>query len=155
MISIICGFVTAWIHPAFITLAMIPMAISAGALAALIHFDCKQNKFLKFIAPVLIILSDWILNGFTSIGGIIIVTLSLMIFLVYEQRWAKCESTLIISLIVAGLIALMFVAIGLANEEKLSLLQQTLIDDDCYLPGIKMQHSDVVKNAKITSNGIR
>ncbi len=39
-------------------------------------------------------------------------------------------------------------------EEKLSLLQQTLIDDDCYLPTIKMQHSDIVKNAKITSNGV-
>ena len=123
LISIICGFVTAWIHPAFITLAMIPMAISAGALAALIHFDCEQNKFLKFIAPVFIILSDWILNGFTSIGGIIIVTLSLMIFIMYEQKWAKCESTLVISLIVSGLIALMFVAIGLANEEKLSLAE--------------------------------
>ena len=39
-------------------------------------------------------------------------------------------------------------------EEKLSLLQETLIDDDCYLPTIKMKHSDMVKNAKITSNGV-
>lgn len=120
-ISLICGVLTAWIHPALITVAVFPMAISAGALAALVHFECEKARYLKFIASVLIIVSDWILNGFLSLGGIIIVALALMIFLVYEQKWAKCESTLIISLIVAGLIALMFVAFGLANEEKLSL----------------------------------
>lgn len=122
-ISLICGVLSAWIHPALITVAMFPMAISAGALAALVHFECERAKYLKFIASALIIVSDWILNGIISLGGIIIVALSLMIFLVHEQKWAKCESTLIISLIVASLIALMFVAFGLANEEKLSLAE--------------------------------
>ena len=122
-ISLICGVLSAWIHPALITVAMFPMAISAGALAALVHFECERAKYLKFIASALIIVSDWILNGIISLGGIIIVALSLMIFLVHEQKWAKCESTLIISLVVAGLIALMFVAFGLANEEKLSLAE--------------------------------
>ena len=151
--ALICGVLAAWIHPVLITVAMFPMAISAGALAALVHFECEKIKYLKFIAPVLIILSDWIFNGFISIGGIIIVALSLMIFLVYEQKWAKCESTLIISLLVAGLIALMFVAFGLANEEKLSLADYyTQIYESMkseYLVSIKQMFESLGDTAQI------
>ena len=39
-------------------------------------------------------------------------------------------------------------------ENKLELLQQTLIYDDCYLPGFKMMMSPLMKSATISTSGI-
>lgn len=38
-------------------------------------------------------------------------------------------------------------------KNKLSYLQQELIYDDCYLPGIKMQMSQIIKSAKVITDG--
>jgi hypothetical protein len=62
---------------------------------------------------------DWIFNGFYSLSGILIVVSALMIFLVYEQGWAKFESAMAMSLIAAGIIALIFIVAGIKNDQGL------------------------------------
>ncbi len=39
-------------------------------------------------------------------------------------------------------------------DNKLNLLQQTLMEEDCYLPGLKMKMSDIINNAMVTTNGM-
>lgn len=113
VLSIFTGFVASWMGPANLVLSLLPMAATAGLLASLIHFECNTFKTIRFIAPICVIALDWILNSFNSLGGIIMVVAALLIFLVYEQGWSKIESVLTMSLVVAGLIALMFVIIGI------------------------------------------
>ena len=38
-------------------------------------------------------------------------------------------------------------------EQKLKLLQQTLMEDDCYLPGCRKEASAIMKTAEITTDG--
>ena len=113
VLALFAGFVASWMGPANLVLSLLPMAVAAGLLASLIHFECDTFKPIRFIAPICVIVLDWILNGFYSLGGIIMVVSALMIFLVYEQGWSKIESILTMSLVVAGLIVLMFVIVGI------------------------------------------
>jgi hypothetical protein len=115
------AFVSFWVGPANLVFSLVPMALSVGLLASLIHFECGEFKLLRYIAPAFIIAIDWILNGFYSIGGILIVVSALMIFLAYEEGWSKVESVLVMSLVVAGLITLMFVIIGIKDGQGMSI----------------------------------
>ncbi len=38
-------------------------------------------------------------------------------------------------------------------ENKMKFLQQTLMEDDCYLPGFVKRYSDIMNSAEITTNG--
>ena len=122
-LSLVMAIVTSVLGPGNLAMALIPMAICAGALAALTYFHCDSFRYLKIIAPICVIAVDWVFNGFFSICGIIVVVTSLMIFLVYEQGWSKLESALGMSLIIAVMIALVFVIIGVSNKEGLSLTE--------------------------------
>ena len=123
IVSVVLGFAVSLVGPANIVLSLLPMALCAGLLAALVYFECEQFKPLRFIAPISIIVIDWIFNGFYSLGGIIVVVSALMIFLVYEQGWNKLDSAIGMSLVAAGLIALMFIAIGMQNDQGLSAIE--------------------------------
>jgi len=39
-------------------------------------------------------------------------------------------------------------------QNKLELLKQTLMEDDCYLPGNKMKMSEIIENSEIKTNGV-
>jgi hypothetical protein len=116
---VILSLVSAVFGPMGLYISLLPMAASAGLLAALIHFECEKNNLIRIIAPILIVVIDWIFNGFYSLSGILIVVSALMIFLVYEQEWAKFESAMAMSLIAAGIIALIFIVAGIKNDQGL------------------------------------
>lgn len=119
ILSVILSLVSAVFGPMGLYISLLPMAASAGLLAALIHFECEKNNLIRIIAPILIVVIDWIFNGFYSLSGILIVLSALMIFLVYEQGWAKFESSMAMSLIAAGIIALIFIVAGIKNDQGL------------------------------------
>lgn len=119
ILSVILSLVSAVFDPMGLYISLLPMAASAGLLAALIHFECEKNNLIRIIAPILIVVIDWIFNGFYSLSGILIVVSALMIFLVYEQGWAKFESSMAMSLIAAGIIALIFIVAGIKNDQGL------------------------------------
>jgi hypothetical protein len=119
ILSVILSLVSAVFGPMGLYLSLLPMAASAGLLAALIHFECEKNNLIRIIAPILIVMIDWIFNGFYSLSGILIVVSALMIFLVYEQGWTKFESAMAMSLIAAGIIALIFIVAGIKNDQGL------------------------------------
>jgi hypothetical protein len=119
ILSVILSLVSAVFGPMGLYISLLPMAASAGLLAALIHFECEKNNLIRIIAPILIVVIDWIFNGFYSLSGILIVVSALMIFLVYEQGWAKFESSMAMSLIAAGIIALIFIVAGIKNDQGL------------------------------------
>ena len=119
ILSVILSLVSAVFGPMGLYISLLPMAASAGLLAALIHFECEKNNLIRIIAPILIVVIDWIFNAFYSLSGIHIVVSALMIFLVYEQGWAKFESSMAMSLIAAGIIALIFIVAGIKNDQGL------------------------------------
>ena len=121
ILSIAFALIASWVGPEDLVVSLLPMAVSTGFLASLIHFECEKFKPLRFIAPIFVLIIDWILNGFYSLGGIIIVVSALMIFLTYEQQWSKVESALTMSMVVAGLITLMFVVIGVQSSDGISV----------------------------------
>ena len=119
ILSVILSLVSSVFGPMGLYISLLPMAASAGLLAALIHFECEKTNLIRIIAPILIVAIDWIFNGFYSLSGILIVVSALMIFLVYEQGWAKFESAMAMSLIAAGIIALIFIVAGIKNDQGL------------------------------------
>ena len=119
ILSVILSLVSAVFGPMGLYISLLPMAASAGLLAALIHFECEKNNLIRIIAPILIVVIDWIFNGLYSLSGSLIVVSALMIFLVYEQGWAKFESSMAMSLIAAGIIALIFIVAGIKNDQGL------------------------------------
>ncbi len=123
ILSVILSLVSSVLGPANLIVSLLPMAASAGLLAALIHFECIGTKLPKLIAPIFIVAIDWAFNGFYSLSGILIVVSALMIFLVYEQGWEKFESAIAMSIISAVIIALIFVVIGIKNEQGLPVVE--------------------------------
>lgn len=121
ILSVVLSLVSSVFGPAGLYISILPMAASVGLLAALIHFECEKTNLPKLIAPILIVAIDWIFNGFYSLSGILIVVVALMIFLVYEQGWAKFESSMAMSLIAAVIIALIFIVVGMKNDQGLSV----------------------------------
>ena len=123
LVSVLTSFISSLLGPANLLLSLLPMAACAGAIAALIHFECDRCKVLKIIVPVCAIALDWIFNGLHSLCGVLVVVLALMIFLLYEQKWPKLEGALVMSLVSAGMIALIFIAIGATNNQGLSVAE--------------------------------
>ncbi len=119
ILSVILSLVSSVFGPIGLYISLLPMAASAGLLAALIHFECEKTNLMRIIVPILIVAIDWIFNGFYSLSGILIVVSALMIFLVYEQGWAKFENAMAMSLIAAGMIALIFIVAGIKNDQGL------------------------------------
>ena len=119
ILSVIASLVSSVLGPENLIVSLLPMAVSAGLLASLIHFECIDTKLPKILAPAIIITVDWVFNGFYSLLGILIVVSALMIFLVYEQGWEKFESTIAMSIIAAVIIALVFIVIGMKNDQGL------------------------------------
>ena len=122
-VSFILSIVSIVLGPQNILVSILPIGISVGTLASLIHFECERTSLPKIITPIAIIVMDWIFNGFYSLVGIIIVVAALMIFLVYEQGWSKFVSSMAMSLIVAMMIALLFLAIGSRNDQGITAIE--------------------------------
>lgn len=122
-VSFILSIVSIVLGPQNILVSILPIGISVGTLASLIHFECERTSLPKIITPIAIIVMDWIFNGFYSLVGIIIVVAALMIFLVYEQGWSKFVSSMAMSLIVAMMIALLFLAIGSKNDQGITAIE--------------------------------
>lgn len=123
LVSLVLSLVSIVLGPQNIIVSIIPIGISSGILASLIHFECERTSLPKIITPIAIILIDWIFNGFYSLVGIIIVVSALMIFLVYEQGFSKFESSIAMSLIVALMIVLLFLAIGSRNDQGITAIE--------------------------------
>ena len=123
IVSVISGLIISYVGYVSILFAILPIAICAGTIAALIHFECDECKALKLAIPTFVVVLDWIFNDLYSLTGIFVVVLSLMIFLVYEQGWEKVESVLGMILISSAMIVLIFLAAGMKNEQGISAVE--------------------------------
>lgn len=123
VVSLVFSLVPIILGPENLFISILPISISAGILASLVYFECERTSLPKIVTPVAIILMDWIFNGFYSLTGILLVVSALMIFLVYEQGWSKFESSMAMSIIVAVMIALLFLAIGAKNNQGLTSVE--------------------------------
>ncbi len=129
-VSVVCGAVASLTFGFVLVFSLIPMAVSAGALAALIHFECDRIKYLKYVSFGILALMDVaasliftrLFSGecYVSFIGVITVAFALMLLFAFDKKWPKCEVTLIISLITALLLVVMFVIIILANKGQAS-----------------------------------
>jgi hypothetical protein len=122
IVSIIAGLIVSLGYSS-ILFAIIFIAICAGSLAALIHFECDECKALRFAIPTCVVVLDWIFNGLYSLTGVFIVVLALMMFLVYEQGWEKVESVLGMTLISSAMIVAIFLTVGMQNEQGISAIE--------------------------------
>lgn len=121
LISLALSIFSSFLTPSLILIALIPMAASSGLMAAFIYGERNSDKIYKFLLPTLAVLIDWLINGFTSLLGIIIVIVAFSVFLVYEQKWSKCESAFTIALLISLMLIISYIIICKQNGADLSV----------------------------------
>ncbi len=127
--SLVLSVLSSLLTPKLILVSLIPIAVSSGLMAAFLYREKSSDRIYKFLLPTLVVVLDWLINGFTSLLGIIAVVVAFSIFLVYEQKWSKCESAFAITILISLFIVITCVIIGKQND--LGLGVREFYDHEC------------------------
>ncbi len=100
-------------------------AITAGLLAALWFIENGEKRVLSYISPLVIVLADFVVNGFGALFGIFSIVLGAMVLLSFKlkSKFTKCESVFAMTLVSAALITISLIVLGIQNEEGLSFAE--------------------------------
>lgn len=127
-------------------------AVASGFLAALWYFEQKEKRVLSYISPIVMLIADVIINGFTSFVSVFSIFLALMIFFSYKLKLPKCESEFAMTLVSSSFILIALFALGSQNEEGLSAIDYYLNMADEYKQYFIETFNDIYSTSGIVGN---
>lgn len=118
----ILGFLTFLFALGCTLLGYLFMPFAAASYAALLMFENKSKRFVSYIVPVLIIVVNFLLNGFYSAEAVAYIAVGVLLYFLFVKEKTKNEAACWLTLLSIALISVSAVLFAFKANDSMSFV---------------------------------